>query len=39
VDQLLNRILAGGDDFARRAPDLARALRQLDAEVAAEMGQ
>jgi hypothetical protein len=33
VDHLLNRILAGGDDFAHRAPELADALRSLDAEV------
>jgi hypothetical protein len=35
VDHLLNRILAGGEDFASRAPELAEALRQLEAESAA----
>ncbi len=37
VDHLLNRILAGGEDYAQRAPELAEALRRLDAEVAAEV--
>ena len=39
VDHLLNRILAGGDDFAQRAPELAAALGRLDAEVNAGEGR
>ena len=39
VDHLLNRILAGGDDFAQRAPELADALGHLDAEVSAGENQ
>jgi hypothetical protein len=35
VDHLLNRILAGGEDYASRAPELAEALRVLSAEVSA----
>lgn len=36
LDHLLNRILAGGEDFNKLAPELAEALRQLDAEAAME---
>jgi hypothetical protein len=32
VDHLLNRALAGGQDFARLAPELAEALGRLEAE-------
>jgi hypothetical protein len=39
VDHLLTRILAGGEDFASQAPELAEAMRQLDAEVAVEARQ
>ena len=35
VDQLLNRMLAGGGNASVRLPDLATALQQLDAEVRA----
>jgi hypothetical protein len=33
LDQLLNAMLAGSGDFSARVPDLAAALRSLDAEV------
>jgi hypothetical protein len=33
VDHLLNRVLAGGQEFARIAPELAEALARLEAEV------
>lgn len=36
VDQILNRVLAGGQDFAPLAPELRTALRRLQAEIAAE---
>ena len=32
VDHLLNRVLAGGQDFSRLAPELAEAIARLEAE-------